>query len=275
MDLQNTFKQKYQCLVCGDSRIYRGISPLAIENRLKNIDVFNFGFSSGSYSTFMLNKIQDKLDLTSAKPTLILGITPYSLTPKALIDGDIKSLLSRKKEEVFEYLYMEPIKRIFQPVGIEFLWKKLFSTENKIAADYYFQERHVDEGWIASWKAVNHPDEALPHYVRNFTDNKVSQLQIDTLMTRINLWTKTGIRVYGFRPPTTAAMVNLEDSLGGFDESTFVKQFTNAGGVWLDIPLDDFQTHDGSHLIKSSAIKLSDKLGELIVNHEKAVGETK
>ena len=43
----------------------------------------------------------------------------------------------------------------------------------------------------------------------------------------------------------------------GFDREAFVRDFRAAGGIWLDVDQDGYRTYDGSHLVRSSAEKLS------------------
>jgi hypothetical protein len=255
-------QQTYGCVVCGDSRVYRGVSSSAIDRKLEGKDVFNFGYSSGSFSSFMLDRIEEKLDRDHERPILALGITPYSLTPRASKDEHFKQELARKKEEIIEALYLGPIKKIFQPVNLEPILRKKNNLIDTLPV--YHQEPYYNQGWIASWKIPANPKAALAEYVKDFENNKVSGQMVDSLIARINKWTHDGIQVYGFRPPTTVEMVALENNLSGFDEASFVKRFEDAGGVWFNFSVTDFESYDGSHLTKASAIKFSEKLGELI-----------
>ena len=259
-------EQKYSHVVCGDSRVYRDVSASAMEKNLSDGSVFNFGYSSGSFSNFMLDRMERKLDKNSRHPTLILGITPFSLTKKASVDAHIKEELARKKEEVIEVLYMEPLKRVFEPISIELL---VNGHQGDLGNEpVYHQEPFYKEGWVASSKTPPDPKSALPSYVKSFEGNTVSLSMIDSLLLRVRAWREKGITVYGFRPPTTFDMVELEYRLSGFNEKDFQTRFENAGGVWLSFSSTDFETYDGSHLTKSSAIKFSEQLGKLIKTRE-------
>ncbi|HYC87359.1 MAG TPA: hypothetical protein VEB86_19135 [Chryseosolibacter sp.] len=257
---------KYDCIVAGDSRVYRGISASAIEKELEGLSVFNFGYSSGSFSSFMLDQIENRLDLNSKRPIVLLGVTPYSLTEKAMEDEHFREQLAKKKEEILEYLYFEPLKRFFHPYSIQELYEARKTADS--GGTVYHQESFYRQGWVASWKIPPDPKAALPGYVKDFASNRVSPVAIDTLVDRVGRWTRNGIEVYGFRPPTTVEMVQLENNLSGFQESLFVQRFQDAGGRWIDLDISEYQSYDGSHLAKSSAIKVSERIGKHISGRE-------
>lgn len=248
-------KKKYNFLICGDSRTYRGVSPEVMEDVLSRFSILNFGYSSGSFSPFMLDQIEKKLDFSAPVKVLYLGITPYSLTPKASMDGHIKQELARKKEEIIETLYLDPVKRFFDPY--EFDWNK---TSDSVA---YIQEYKKD-GWVATDKIPPNPQEALPIYVKDFENNTVSNEIIDTLMVKVNEWALQGVKVFATRPPTTEEMVDLENRLSGFKEWEFIKRFTQAGGVWLNTDEKQYKSFDGSHLDIPSTIAYSKDIAALI-----------
>jgi hypothetical protein len=241
-------EKKFNLLVCGDSRTYRGVSPDVIEEVLTDFSVLNFGYSSGSFSAFMLEQIEKKLDVNASIKVLYLGITPYSLTPKAAKDGHIKEELGRKKEEIIEALYFDPVKRFFEPYTIS--WDK---KRDSVA---YIQEYNTD-GWVATDKIPPNPKEALPIYVKDFENNSVSDEIIQHLMLKVKAWSLIGVKVFATRPPTTKEMVELENRLSGFREEEFRKQFAAAGGIWLEIDNKRYKSFDGSHLDISSSISFS------------------
>lgn len=247
--------KKFNFLICGDSRTYRGVSPEAMEEILPDYSMLNFAYSSGSFSPFMLAQIEKKLDSRSPIKVLYLGITPYSLTPKASKDGHIRQELSRKKEEIIEALYFEPVKRFFEPFQIN--WKA-----SKDSVTYI--QKYEEAGWVATEKIPAHPEEALAIYTKDFKNNRVSTEMIDNLMIRIKEWSEEGIKVFGCRPPTTKEMVALENRLGGFREEVFVTKFKEAGGIWLTVNPDDYNSYDGSHLDIKSSIAFSKDIAHLI-----------
>lgn len=248
-------KKKFNFLVCGDSRTYRAVSPDAMEELLPAFSILNFGFSSGSFSPFMLAQIENKLDFSASDKVLYLGITPYSLTPKAARDGHIKQELARKKEEILEALYFDPIERFFEPIKIN-LGRPLDSVT--------YIQLYKKAGWVATDKIPPNPEEALSIYLKDFEDNVVSEELISSLMSKVREWSGKGIKVFATRPPTTKEMVALENRLSGFKEGPFIKRFTEAGGIWLDINENRYRSFDGSHLDIPSSIAFSKDLAALI-----------
>ena len=51
-------KTKYNVIVAGDSRVYRGIASRVISEELDGLKVLNFGFSSGGLNTEIFNEIK-------------------------------------------------------------------------------------------------------------------------------------------------------------------------------------------------------------------------
>lgn len=119
---------------------------------------------------------------------------------------------------------------------------------------------------MASWKVPADSTKALAEYTQDFTKNTVDSLVVKNLLRRVDKWVKQGFKVYAFRPPTTNAMVALENRISGFDEGAFKESFETAGGQWISIPAIGYVSYNGSHLEKESALKLSYNLGKIIAN---------
>jgi hypothetical protein len=247
---------KYNCVIYGDSRTYRGISPAAVVSEIPGYSAINFGYSSGSFSEFMLDKVEEKFDTDQRNGIIILGITPFSLTPRAITDSHIKQELARKKEEVWETIYLQPVKLFFEP--------HYFHWSGEEANPVIYTQEYNNNGWVASDKEPTDVKEALPRYVINFEDNKVSAEVVEQLMKRVNKWVNQGIRVFGVRPPSSTEMVKLENEISGFDEKEFTSKFEKNGGKWITIDTTGLKSYDGSHLRKQSAITFSKSLGEKI-----------
>lgn len=97
----------------------------------------------------------------------------------------------------------------------------------------------------------------MKSYSTRFTGNQVLERNINRLAENVALWSKKGVKVFAFRPPTTHKMVELEDSLSGFNEAAIRVRLEKEGAIFLDFNIDDYTTSDGSHLQKESAIKFS------------------
>jgi len=247
-------KQKYDIIIAGDSRIYRGISAKILGDKL-HLSALNLGFSSGGHSKLLFDLIDKHLNNNSPNKTIILGITPASLTDRAAENGHIKRVLNRKKEEVLEYEYLFPIKLFFAPTTPYQIKKKL---RHKPSNDYR-QEFHINDGWIASWYDSPIPYRALKSYKDKFTKMKTEEEVIQSLYKKISEWRSEGIEVYGFFVPSSKNMNELEKVVAEFNSNAFLKGFLNAGGSWVNIE-NQYSSFDGSHLGKESATRLSKEI---------------
>jgi hypothetical protein len=87
---------------------------------------------------------------------------------------------------------------------------------------------------------------------------------VDALLNQVTAWKQAGITPFAFTPPLDAATHFSEIQNEIYIETELRKQFTEAGGVWLDTDQPGYETSDGSHLVPSSAIKLSRELARQI-----------
>ncbi len=256
---EKTFtKEKFDIIIFGDSRIYRGVSPDEMKKEIGSSEkILNFGYSGGGFSKQIFDAIEKKLDSRGEK-IIILGITPHSLTDDAAGNNQFNEFLNKKREEVIEELYLYKFLNFFEPTSIADI-KMSFDDSVNIYYETYFEN-----GWVASNNKFPNPNEALPLYKKEFEQGKVNATIVNSLIVQIGIWHSAGITVYAFRPPTTEKMVKLENSMSSFDEKNISDRISAAGGIWLNIPLTGFISYDGSHLNEESAIKLSDTLATLI-----------
>src|SRR5512146_2424266 len=76
-------KAKYDLILMGDSRVYRGLSPASMESVLTGYRIFNFGYSGGGLDRLMYAAAEKRLDPKSDRPSIVFGVTPLALTPYA------------------------------------------------------------------------------------------------------------------------------------------------------------------------------------------------
>ena len=156
-----------------------------------------------------------------------------------------------------------PLLQLFRPVKDAEFMNMLGIKRHGIR--YFLDYR--PSGWVASYKVPENPDEALKAYSAVFDPGRsglVSGQVIDHLIHTVARWRQQGIEVYGFRPPSCSRMIELEKSVSGFDQKSFVAKFRKAGGVWFDFDQNSYHTYDGSHLIPEAAKKLSNELAQKI-----------
>ncbi|MCF6365178.1 MAG: hypothetical protein L3J35_03155 [Bacteroidales bacterium] len=253
--------EKYDIIIAGDSRIYRGISSKIIGGKLKS-SAINLGFSSGGHSNLLFDLIDKRINLNSKEKIIILGITPLSLSKKASENGHIKRILKKKKEEILEYKYLFPVKNFFAPTSPAQIRKNL--TEKGF--NKYHQEFYIEDGWVASWYDSPFPYHALESYKKTFSETEISREVINNLYLKVKEWKSKGIKVYGFFVPSSINMEELEKNVGKFKPDTFLRGFFNAGGLWINIE-NSYESYDGSHLNKESAIRLSEEVADKIKNN--------
>jgi hypothetical protein len=255
-------RARFDMVLMGDSRVYRGLSPQAMESILSGTRILNFGYSGGGLDPVMYAAADGKLDPGSDHKSIVFGVTPLTLTPYAARNQHYLQELSRPADYVYLRLYWLPLVHSLETLDVSDLTRAVHASPSQTQAGYY-QEFHND-GWIASWTIPEDPYRTLPSFRDIFSQTPVSQSLVQELMDQTRTWVAAGIRVYAFRVPSSPAMVALEDQISGFDEAAFVAQFQAAGGIWFSIPLEPYHSYDGSHLTKQSALQLSIDLANLI-----------
>lgn len=245
----------YDAVLAGDSRVYRGLWPRAIAESMPQIRVINFGFPGTGLSKAYLAAVEKRLDPASPRKLIVLGITPHALTAGA---AQANGFLAERGKSVFDRWAAMSLGRglsYLDPMPPRRLLTKLLGRESPPSFLYY-QHFHPD-GWVASRRAPEDPQEALEPYRKALEATRVSRAVVDELLDAVRRWTSQGIAVCGFRPPTTAAMVALENACADFDEAGFARAFRSAGGTWLSFDIERYHTYDGSHLREDSARQLS------------------
>jgi len=242
-------------VLAGDSRILLDLSPAEMARHLAGVRIFNFGFSSAGYSPDYLAAIEQVLDPASPRKAIVLGITPFSLTPGASRNNGFTANRKRRAAGLFDRV-LEPLFWYLEPMGIGDL-------VNLIRQHHYYETFHAD-GWVAGRRVPEVPGDAVDKYGRIFLGNVIAPSIEDGLLFQVRQWADAGIRVYGFRPPTYREMVDLENERSGFDEKTFVVRFEAAGGIWLNLDQTAYHTYDGSHLREDAAVELSGDVARLM-----------
>lgn len=245
-------------VVAGDSRTYRGLSPRHMSETLRERRIRNFGFSGTGFSEAYLSAIERVIDPDCEQPTIVLGITPFALTEPATRENQFIELSSSNTSiNIVKAKYLGGLTQFFQPRSLGFgrlPWQGIQRD-----CDEFFPD-----GWVATTRAAQAPTRMLPSFREYFASHQVDHEVVASLLDRVSRWSQRGIRVYGFRPPTSEATCAIEDGLGQFDETDFRRRFANAGGTWLQVDPSGMNSYDGSHLDRSSAVQLSHYLANCI-----------
>ncbi|MBN2500905.1 MAG: hypothetical protein JXB38_09025 [Anaerolineales bacterium] len=252
----------FDVILLGDSRVTQGLSPAAMQTMLNDLNIFNLGFASGGLDSEIYALAEQRLSPTSAQPIIVIGITPYDLTPVAAGNTQYHGYQGKSAFERFFTLHLTPYLVIFSPIPLETLLEYLQffpPTNNQVLIQEYY-----DDGWLASQYSKDDHSSALAAYNIIFENNLVSEELVQELITQTKQWTQAGILVFGFRFPSTEGIEIIEDESSDFDEAALKVKFVNAGGIWLDFPSDAYRSYDGSHLHKAGALEFSVDLAEII-----------
>jgi hypothetical protein len=249
---------KFDMILMGDSRTYRGVSPQVIQETLPEYRVLNFGYSASGLNDEIFRAAETKLDPASSHKTMVMGVTPYTLSPIAEKNNHFRQERNKPLDYVYLRLYARPLIEFLEPTTPKNLITILgIKTPFK---DQFYHEEFYDNGWNPGWTVPEDPEAALVPYQHAFDDNQVKPELVEALMEQTRAWTEAGFTVFAFRPPTTRKMFELENKLSGFDEAAFITQFETAGGVWFSFPHGEYHSYDGSHLHKDASIQFSQDL---------------
>ncbi len=249
-------------VLMGDSRIYRGLSPDIMKEELPGLKILNFAFSNGGLNALMFRAAEKKLTSTNHPRVIVLGLTANTLTDYTKGNNQYLQELKRPREEVLERLYLNPVLYWFSAITPQKL-RVHFKSNKKIQESYYLNH-YVMNGYVESDKFPVDTTEALPSYIKDFSQYQVEQNHLNELFNQVKKWTENGIIVVAYRPPVSQAMLKLENSMGKFDEAKIAKGITQAGGHWIPLINSDYSTYDGSHINRSSAEKLSREIAAVI-----------
>jgi len=244
---------KYNFIILGDSRSYRGVSPYEIENILPEFRVFNFGFSNGGLNSTILEAADRRLLGSDSLKVILMGVSALTINNLSLSNEQYFQELVRPREEVLESRYLGRFLYYFSPVTPEVV-KDLIKDVRPIVN--YINIYH-DNGWVESQKIPSDTMEAMSYYIDDFKLHKTNYRLVDDICDKIRIWKSKGVKVFAFRPPAALPIVTLEDSVGEYNEQLIEEKIVSAGGYWIDVDPAMYKTYDGSHLSKEEACKLS------------------
>jgi hypothetical protein len=240
-------------VLAGDSRTLAGLSPSGMNKYFPGARIYNYGFGAAWFSTEYMDKLESLLDPNSKNKTIIMGISPHSLTKRDPDTGDFFTVYSQSERERFINIHLAALINFFNPLSFKDALKGIFPS----TAKSHIERTLYADGWIAARKEPNSKKEALRQYTSFYEQRLVDPCNIENVTRYIKRWTSRGIKVYGFIPPTCKEMYELESAVSGLDQQDFVNKFEAAGGVWIDTDPTAYRTFDGSHLQVDGAIKFT------------------
>jgi hypothetical protein len=238
-------------VLAGDSRVLLGLSPAEMAGDLPALRVRNYAFAGMGYSADYLRAVEGVLDPASRRKVIMLGVTPHSLSRGATEENGFIEHTSQPANRRAVTRAFGEVLRFFRRLSVYELSYALGLPKGKVIYCHY--ER---DGWAGFRQVPPDPRETLGLYRKLFDPARhgpASEEVAAGLIEAVRRWRRAGIEVYGFRPPSTPAMVALEREVAGFDEGAFVAAFEAAGGTWLRLEPLDYRTYDGSHLERDEA----------------------
>ncbi|MHB1460572.1 MAG: hypothetical protein ACYC1M_04745 [Armatimonadota bacterium] len=245
----------------GDSRVDRGLSPKAVNKELPGSRTLNYGWSAVGYETRYLNAIDRVLDKHSGCPMVVLGIAPNNFIESRTRVNDFLELDKKNAFSIWLGKYFGSVAHFTRPVSAS--ERKCMIGDPRARKTTFLRVYH-DDGWMESRIIPEDPTERLPSSTQLTKREPAKPEIINGLLTQVAKWRRRGIKVYGLRYPTSSAMRDMEDKYGHLDIPEFSRRFADAGGVWINVPIEGYTTYDGSHLRADSAIKLSRYVGKYI-----------
>lgn len=253
--LKLEWEHEAQIVLAGDSRVYRGLAPGVFEHELRG-RCLNFGFSGTGYEPRYLAAIERVLRTDGARPIIVLGVTAWSLTPRAALANGYLEAEKEYRQNKFPARWRSRLDVIWialDRVDIE----TRFGHEliNRAPAENYLQDFRLD-GWVASDFRKREPERGFAVAMKDHENNLVDYLLLEQLASKVREWREKGYMVFAFNPPGDVEADKIVADVSGFDEKRVAGELRAAGAHWIDAA-GSFTSYDGVHLTEESAFYLS------------------
>ncbi len=263
------WKNCADAVLTGDSRVLMAASPDIMERHVDYRNIVNYGFAANWYCEDYMQATERLLEPEAAKKAVIMGFSPHTLTWRAKGTTPFLELSNRSRINMFLEMHAGRVFDFLEPMSLRDAFHGLFPS----MAPTLTLKDYKESGWIAVHKARGNEDHEVKRYRGIYKERQVSDKIITIVMEYVRRWSHSGIKVYGFLPPTSPDMVELEEKASGFNKNRFVAKFKEAGGIWLDVNLTAYYSFDGSHLQDEGAIKFSHDLAKMIQKLENGSGK--
>lgn len=249
-------------VIAGDSRTFLGVSPARMNKVMTDLTILNFGFQANCYTREYLDATENVLRKDGQQKTIVLGINPHSLQASLAQTGGYYMYCQKSTINNLLDIHLPFIRHATANTTIDIMLESLDSRPRKVT---YYSKFHAD-GWNAYNRIPRAEVGPLEQYRQIFADEKISPAIIENILSFTRKWTAQKIRVFGFRQPCSAEMLELENQISGFDQQKFVVDFEAAGGVWLDLEQTGYEDYDHVHLSPQGALEFSHDLAVTINN---------
>lgn len=259
--LRNEFWQKkiqpdrrYNMVITGDSRAYRGVAPHVLKREL-GIEVFNCGFSSGGHNRTVFRHLEKILYKQKDVPRAVLFVfSPLSLSESSRTNEHFHFLLQEGQGASWEKYVVE---MLFQ-VEIRKRFKRLGKNKKSPGTEVMHEE-----GWIEGFRKKDKKlfEKGMELYDKKYVNNTFSPRSLKEVTMQTALWKKENIAVFGFWVPSCPEMEAFEIARSGCDMNKVKEEFSKAGGIWLDVnDRLNYNAYDASHLSSAEALRLTEDI---------------
>jgi hypothetical protein len=252
--LQAEWRDNADLVIAGDSRAQAAIAPGVLATH-RSGRILNFGQPGRRNSAPYFRAIDRVLDEHSAHPTLLLGISAFSLTHYAT-----ESSPTYSASDVWAYRNFDDVLKSLSPTS---QWEVigLLRHPGQVTRHRAYYRR---DGWVSVNRYPTDPHGEIDLYRQYFQQVQVEPAIVHVLMDNIRAWRAKGVEVLGTRTPSSREMIQLEDKVSGFNEASFAKQFEAAGGRWIHIAPQPWETQDGGHVTPAAARVYSAQLARAL-----------
>lgn len=257
-------------VLTGDSRTLMALSPAEMQKVLDYDRILNFGFGANWYARQYLETVEEVLDPKSDKKAVIIGITPHALTFRTKGLGHFMNFIKVSKQDIYFDIHLAALLNFLDPMSFRDAYQGLFPS----LAPTHTRKEFFADGWVSVHKQPTGKRREVKRYRGIFKQRQVSQKTIDILLEFVTRWNGLGINVYGFMLPTCKEMIELEATVSGFNQPEFIEAFEQAGGIWIAVDQDGYDSFDGSHLQDIGALEFSRALAISIRDIEQQKNKT-
>ena len=258
------WKKCANIVLAGNSRTYRGLSPVEFEKVLGGKAV-NAGFSSGRYSEEYCDYLATLFeDDQSTHKILVAGICHGAICNLDIKNSGFLDALKKSKEST---LTAEQQK---QTDKYDIAFGSLIKI-NYVDNNNYIQEFFAN-GWVSSDYRKRDVNYSLLSYKKAYNQGDkylCSEQEIEIVISSFNKLSSKGIQVFCLWLPTSPQMTKLENIESGMKANEIEYIFKERGIKWISFPDTDYISYDGSHLETKSATRLSFNTAVEIKNHIK------
>ena len=254
------WEEKFDLVVVGNSRVYRGVSPEGMASVLPEYRIANLGFSAAGLTRELYDHAEKALATNGIRPVVVLGVDPVCFTDYCAENGclrEAKAKASPFLSSAFQLALDEQLDS-FLPMTVR---EGLRYMDGRRRAVVDVEHRWTNRfGWCASVcrnpKLLN-MELKKRRQRREKADTPARGDLLVLLENYVRRWVEHGYLVVLFRPPVHPETRAFENAVTQFDEQALIHSMQQAGGVWWYMDPSSYHTYDSSHLDQNSAIRFS------------------